>query len=213
MPAANAPIRTAGVPPALAGPPTAWRSRGYLPHCDTPDLIQHVIFRLADSLPVPVPADIAKRSPQERVHAVGAALDRGFGRRDLKEPAIADLVQQALLRFDAERYRLIAWVVMPNHVHALLQVEAGHSLDRITHSWKSDTAKQANRSFGGTGAFWAPEYFDRFMRNDEHLVRTATYIEANPVKAGLCENVPDWRYSSAWHGWAGGTPAVQEIKL
>jgi REP element-mobilizing transposase RayT len=203
--------RTAGVSPALTRPQIAWRSRGYLPHCDAPHLVQHLIFRLADSLPVSIRADIVKRPPQERVRAVDAALDRGFGRRDLTGPAVADLVQQSLLAFDSERYRLIAWVIMPNHVHALLQVGTGCSLDRITHSWKSYTAKQANNLLDRTGAFWAPEYFDRFMRNEEHLARTAVYIEANPVNAGLCDSVSDWRYSSAWHGWAGGTPAVRNM--
>ena len=65
---------------------------------------------------------------------------------------------------------------MPNHVHVLLQVTPAYTLDRITHSWKSYTAKEANRLLGRTGAFWAPEYFDRFMRDDAHLIRTATYI-------------------------------------
>jgi REP element-mobilizing transposase RayT len=209
VPATSTENRIAGVPPASLHPQVVWRSRGYLPHYDAPHVVQHVILWLADSLPAPVRADIAKRTPRERVRSVDAALDRGLGRRDLTDPAIADLVQRALLKCDAERYRLIAWVIMPNHVHALLQVGTGYSLDRITHSWKSYTAKEANRLLGRIGAFWAPEYFDRFMRDEEHLVRTAAYIEANPVKAGSCGNVPDWRYSSAWHGWAGGTHAVR----
>jgi REP element-mobilizing transposase RayT len=168
---------------------------------------------LADSLPAAIRGDIAKRAPQERVRAVDAALDTGHGGRDLENAVVADLIQRALLTFDAERYYLIAWVVMPNHVHALLQMVLGYSLERIAHSLKSYMAKQANNVLGRTGAFWAPEYFDRFMRNDEHLARTAAYIEANPVKAGLCENVPDWPHSSAWRGWAGGTPAVPKTGL
>jgi REP element-mobilizing transposase RayT len=170
---------------------------------------QHVVFRLADSVPALVRAAIAKSAPQDRVRAVDAALDRGFGRRDLDNAAVAGLVQRALLTFDAERYRLFAWVVMPTHVHALLRTMPGHPLGRIVRSWKSYTASQANRVLERSGQFWAREYFDRFMRDDEHLLRTAAYIEANPVKAGLCENIPDWRYSSAWRGWAGGTPAVR----
>jgi REP element-mobilizing transposase RayT len=162
-----------------------------------------MIFRLADSLPAPIRADIAKRLPQERVRTIDAVLDRGFGRRDLTEPTIADVVQRALLKFDVERYRRMAWVVMPNHVHALLQVRSDYSLDRIAHSWKSYTSKQANKRLSRTGVFWAPEYFDRFMRDEEHLGRTAAYIEANPVKAELCENIADWRFSSAWQGWGG----------
>jgi hypothetical protein len=52
-----------------------WRSRGYLPHLDTPDLVQHVVFRLADSLPADLRATVAKLPMVERVEAADAALD------------------------------------------------------------------------------------------------------------------------------------------
>src|ERR1700730_3611575 len=95
---------TAGVPPAQATATRAehagWRSRGYLPHLDAPDLVQHVVFRLADSLPAHIREEIAKISPAEQLRAVDASLDRGYGRRDLSSPEIAKLVQFALLHFD-----------------------------------------------------------------------------------------------------------------
>ena len=180
-----------------------WRSRGYLPHFDAPNLVQHIVFRLADSLPAQIAKDIASERREDRVLATDAALDRGYGRRDLARSSVATLVQTALLTFNGERYALIAWCVMPNHVHVLLAIKPGFTLDRIVHSWKSYTAKEANRVLGRAGAFWAPEYFDRFMRDDQHLASTAAYIEGNPVNAGLCESVTDWRFSSAWHGWGG----------
>lgn len=180
-----------------------WRSRGYLPHLDAPNLVQHIVFRLADSLPGGLRTDIAGMRLADRVFAVDAALDQGHGKRDLAVPVVAALVQTALLTFDTEQYALIAWCVMPNHVHALLETSSGYRLEHIVHSWKSYTAKAANRLLGRAGPFWAPEYFDRFMRDAEHLGRTAAYIEGNPVKAGLCENISDWRFSSAWQGWGG----------
>ena len=200
-------LRTAGVPPAstlpAAGDHVIWRSRGYLPHLDAPNLVQHIVFRLADSLPTGIRQDVVELRHDDGVLAIDAALDQGHGKRDLALPSVATLVQTALLIFDAERYALTAWCVMPNHVHALLEIRLGYRLDRIVHSWKSYTAKEANRLLGRTGSFWAPEYFDRFMRDEEHLASTAAYIEGNPVKAGLCENVSDWRFSSAWQGWGG----------
>jgi REP element-mobilizing transposase RayT len=198
---------SAGVPPAfdmVANEGRAiWRSRGYLPHFDAPNLVQHIVFRLADSLPAQIAKDIASERREDRVLAIDAALDRGYGRRDLARSSVATLVQTALLTFNGERYELIAWCVMPNHVHVLLAIKPGFTLDRIVHSWKSYTAKEANRVQGRSGAFWASEYFDRFMRNDQHLARTAAYIEGNPVKAGLCESVADWRFSSASNVWGG----------
>jgi putative DNA methylase len=184
-----------------AGAHAGWRSRGYLPHFDNSNLVQHVVCRLADSLPAVLQKELDKVRRHDRGHAIDAALDQGHGRRDLANPAVAELVQAALLAFDADRYVLIAWCVMPNHVHALLAPGPEYGLDRIMHSLKSYTAKEANRVLRRSGAFWSREYFDRFMRDSNHLARTAAYIEGNPVKAGLCESVSDWRFSSAWGGW------------
>jgi putative transposase len=114
--------------------------------------------------------------------------------------------------FDGKRYSLLAWCVMPNHVHVLVETRPDHRMGRIVHSWKSYTGVAANRLLSRTGAFWAREYFDRFMRDEDHVARTAAYIEGNPVKARLCENVSDWRFSSAWCGWdaAGLRPACRQ---
>ncbi len=174
-----------------------WRSRGYLPHLDVPELVQHIVFRLADSLPAQFADGIIGCPAMARAEAADAALDQGLGRGEPAIPEIAALVQRALLRFDGERYGLIAWCVMPNHVHSLLETRLGQGLDRTVHSWKSFTAKEANRFLDRRGTFWAPEYFDRYMRDDGHLAATLAYIEGNPVKAGLCRDAGDWPFSSA----------------
>ncbi len=110
-------IGTAGVPPAIHRTAAAgdWilRSRWYLPRFDAPNLAQHIVFRLADSLPARIAADIAKLQGDDRLLAFDAALDAGHDKRDLAEPNIAGLVQTALLAFNGERYALIAWRVMP----------------------------------------------------------------------------------------------------
>jgi putative transposase len=174
-----------------------WRSRGCLPHLDGSGLVQHIVFRLSDSLPAAALGGIRSRDAAGQAQAIDAALDRGFGRRDLAIPELGALVERALLRFDGKRYALLAWCVMLNHVHALIETRPSQRLDRVIHSWKSYTATQANRLVHRTGAFWAAEYFDRFMRDDAHLVATRAYMEGNPVKAGLCQRPSDWRFSSA----------------
>src|SRR5438094_3302501 len=134
-PGGSGEVRTAGVPPASAlaagGAPAYWRSRGYLPHVDSPNLVQHLVFRLADSLPAELRKELDQADGDERVALIDAALDRGHGRRDLAIPSVAELVQSAMLTFDGDRYSLIAWCVMPNHVHALIAAERGYSLDRL----------------------------------------------------------------------------------
>jgi hypothetical protein len=79
----------------------------------------------------------------------------------------------------------------------LIETHTGHPFGRIVHTWKSITAKQANRHLKRSGMFWAPEYFDRYMRDDAHLAATRIYIEQNPVKTGLCREASDWLFSSA----------------
>ena len=67
----------------------------------------------------------------------------------LHEHDNAAIVQTALQHFDGERYRLIAWVVMPNHIHVMIEQIAGFRLDRVVHSWKSYTANTINKRARG----------------------------------------------------------------
>jgi hypothetical protein len=133
--------------------PKGWHSRGYLPHLDAPGTVQHVIFRVADSLPRKVleSLDAARANARMRAQTVDGALDRGEGACHLADPRIAEIVEDALLRFDGERYRLIAWCVMPNHVHVVIETTTRYSLGCIVHAWKSFTAKGANRVLGRGG--------------------------------------------------------------
>jgi REP element-mobilizing transposase RayT len=172
-----------------------WHSRGYLPHFDGVNVIQFVTFRLADSLP----ADVARYFAQNAQDPweFDRLLDSGSGACWLKQPTIAELVEGALLHFDGDRYRLLAWCVMPNHVHVLVETVAGHTLSAVVQAWKGYTGSMANRMLGRKGAFWQNDYFDRYMRNDLQVGSTVEYIEQNPVKAGLVSEASQWRWSSA----------------
>jgi REP element-mobilizing transposase RayT len=107
-------------------------------------------------------------------------------------------VQNSFLFFDGERYRLTAWVVMPNHAHMLLTPCEGQELSAILQSLKSYTASEANKLAGRQGQFWQPESFDRWVRDADHFAKVIAYIENNPVKARLCGKPEDWPYSRAW---------------
>ena len=185
----------------VSRPHKGWHSRGYIPHFDQPDLIQGVTFRLADSLPAHVVVSLDQETKcaddATRRAQIEAYLNAGYGDCYLRDPRIARLVEDALLHFDGERYRMIAWVVMPNHVHVLLETIQGYALGRIVHSWKSYTANEANRVLGRTGRFWFREYFDRFIRDRRHFANAVRYIHNNPVKAGLVEKAEDWPFSNA----------------
>ena len=137
---------------------------------------------------------------------VEALLDAGRGACWLSKPDVADLVAGALRHFDGERYELRAWVVMRNHVHAIVWPKPGHTLSDILRSWKSFTSNQANKILHRTGeSFWQSESFDHWIRDDAEHARLVAYVENNPVKAGLCKSPEDWKWSSA-HERAPRTP-------
>ncbi len=184
--------------------PRFWTSRGYLPHFDKAGYTQFITFRLADSMP----REVLKRWRTDLKHGeitdanfrkrVEYYLDQNYGSAHLRNHEIANTIQETLLKFDGERYRLICWVLMPNHGHILLTPIVPHELPEIMHSIKSYTAKEANRILNRKGRFWSREYFDRFIRDRKHFASTIAYIESNPVKARLCNSPEEWPYGSAY---------------
>ena len=189
---------------------TSWRSRGYLPHIESSHVIQIITYRLADSLPVHLIQKIKEElstegiSPQSSYEYMQRLefrqeklLNSGYGSCALKDPAIAGIVEETFLFFDTKKYRLLAWVIMPNHIHVMIEPFEGHTLGSIVHSWKSYTALEANKCLGRKGKFWQREYFDRFVRDEEHYVNSSSYIHENPVKAGLVDTPEEWKFSSA----------------
>ncbi len=136
-----------------------WHSRGYLPHFESSEVTQHVTFHLADSLPQTVllrlESELKLVSPEKRLverrNRVDAWIDAGHGSCILRKPAIADMVQGSLLIFDSQRYRLLAWVVMPNHVHALFQPINGWTVAKIVAAWKKFTARKIRDDLRDSG--------------------------------------------------------------
>ena len=187
--------------------PRGWYTRGYLPHFDAgPFRTQFITFRLFDSLPQSVlrriRMEIELKKPEnisrETFVLAERYLDKGYGSCFLKRRDVAAIVRDALFKYDGERYRLNSWVIMPNHAHVMMRPLEGQKYEKIMHSIKSYTANEANKLLGRTGAFWMREAFDRYIRDNEHFGRVISYIENNPVKAGLCALPEQWEFSSAW---------------
>jgi putative transposase len=211
-------LRQRGMVGSEPGSPR-WHSRGYIPHFEWTGAIQHVTYHLADSLPAEILARFEgqlralpiERQGTERRKRVQVWLDAGHGCCVLREPAVAEMVQSSFLHFDGERYRLYAWVVMPNHVHVLFQPLGGWTMAKIVTSWKSFTGRRIAAHLdsvgwrGQAGAWrsqaerrvWQREYWDRAMRNERQFAAAVAYIHGNPVKAGLVETAEAWPWSSA----------------
>ena len=114
---------------------------------------------------------------------------------------MASIIEQTFLKFDGDRYKLLSWCIMPNHVHVLIEAHA--PLAKIVQSWKSYTGRWAGQHKDKyniptpKNGFWQREYWDRFIRTKKHYQNVIDYIHKNPVSAGLCEKEADWPWSSA----------------
>ena len=173
-----------------------WYSRNYLPHFDSAEMVQHIVFRTIGSLP----QDVARTLPEDARAVrklIEELLDCGEHGHELIDDFSRQTVEGALLHGDGRRYRLLAWCVRPSHVHVLIEQMQGFPLAQVVRAWKSFTALQINRARGRTGSFWARDFFDRYMRNEDQIWRAISYIEGNPVKARLVVAAADWPFSSA----------------
>lgn len=202
-------LKAAGVREFPDSKRTGIHSRGYLPHVKREGSTYFVTFRLADALPKAViqkfQAELKAANPDtdlrlEMRRKIERFLDAGAGACLLKRNEMAELVAQTLSFWDNERYLLADWVVMPNHVHAIVQPLGEWTLSNILQSWKSYTARKANLLLERSGVFWQRESYDHWIRSDEEKAKIAAYIRRNPVKAKLCMEEYEWKYSSAWTG-------------
>jgi putative transposase len=207
-------------------------SRGYLPHVKREGASSFVTFRLADSLPAEILMKFEAQRAQRlrRVHQivnrgltttdsaeeinrdfrrrVERYLDKGHGACHLRRFDVAELVTNAVRHFEGQRYVLRDWVVMPNHVHAVLWPMPNEVLGEVLKSWKQFTSRRAKPMVGVTAEhFWQPESFDHWIRDDQEMARICRYIRNNPVSARLCQRPEDWKWSSAWSGWKNATKA------
>ena len=188
------------------------RDRGRLPHWEKDNATYFITFRLADSLPRTVLDRIASErasilqlahqqsrdlTPTEQQHLKSLSsvrieqyLDSGAGSCSLRINEVAEVVAATLRLFDEKRYRLFAWCIMPNHLHAVVRVFPTYKLSEVLHSWKSYTAKEADRILRAHGTFWQREYYDRLLRDEAEFDRAVKYVVENPTKAGL----KDWKW-------------------
>jgi putative transposase len=205
-----------------------------LPHWLPADSIFFVTFRLANSLPKNILDELfAEREREEknlRLRFQGDQLVREryimnkkhFGKYDdwldqclaesprwLAQGEVARMVMQEIQRLDGERYRMLAFCIMPNHVHLLVDMhhfnqttttnQAGatrsYPLTDALRLLKGRTARYCNQLLGRTGQFWHHESYDHVVRDENELERICAYILENPVKANLARDKYSWPYT------------------
>ena len=175
----------------------AWRAK--LPHREQNLKIQFVTFRLADSLPQSVLIDYKLRKedflrlypkPWNRgiemlydsqfTSYMDGYLDSGLGRCVLADSSVRKTLIEAFDFFHNERYHMLAYVIMPNHVHMLIMPYEDYSLKSIMSSIKKFTARAINKITGNKGSLWEEDYFDVLIRSYNHYAGRLEYIRNNP---------------------------------
>lgn len=176
---------------------TQHKLRGILPHWHQDGVLQFVTLRLADSLPQqkllelqdirtqwmakhPLPWDESTRKSFEDVigERYQSFLDANYGKCVLKQRECWQIVVEALRFFDAKRYYLYDYVVMPNHVHFVAYVHSDSILD-VIRQIKRYSARKINAILGLNGRLWQRECFDRMVRSAEDYERISDYIRQN----------------------------------
>ncbi|MBL8182657.1 MAG: primosomal protein N' [Blastocatellia bacterium] len=186
--------------------PRGWYYHGGLPHFDG-EVVQFVTFRLGDSLPKSVLEEIRLRIEHGKVdlehekyrQEIEDYLDSGAGECILRDPRIAQILQETILEEAGSSIDLKAWVIMPNHAHILFRMLAGDDLAGVMKRIKGISARRINELLGRKGKVWQADYFDRFIRDGKHYARTFRYIESNPVIAKLVDSPDKWPFGSAFY--------------
>jgi putative transposase len=169
-----------------------------LPHWQPSGKEIFITWRLYGSLPAHFRTPRREDPAGKRFRSYDRVLDLAcIGPLWLSDPRIAECVVAALKKGEMqERFQLHAYVVMVNHVHVLLEPKS--PIARITRMVKGSSAREANCILGRTGMrLWQDESFDHWIRNASEWGRVRTYIERNPVMAGLVQKPEEWRWSSA----------------
>lgn len=198
--------------------------RRNLPHYQPSRGTFFITFRLANSLPKAVMARLkqeykcsieAKNQNKSKKRKIRKAYFKNFdqyldraesGRNWLKEDKIAQIVADKIHDFDSQKYTLICYCIMPNHVHLLVEISNEYERDdfRATKLLpltdmlrliKGSTAHEANKILNRGGQFWQHENYDHLIRDYNELERLIQYILQNPVKAGLVDNWQNWKWT------------------
>ena len=93
-----------------------------------------------------------------------------------------------------ERIRCYCIMIMPDHLHAIIQLRPQHTLPSIMHTLKRFTARRINKVLKQEGVFWQERYHDSGIRGDAALNKMIRYCYENPVRKGLVETAKDYPY-------------------
>lgn len=131
-------------------------------------------------------------------HCFYHLINRGNGRqqifhKDVDYQAFIDLLLPARGEYGV---KVLAWCLMPNHFHLLVQPSEAAQLNRWMQRLMTTHVRRYHKHYGTSGHVWQGRYKSFIVQDDEHLLTVARYIEANPVRARLTPTAADWQWSS-----------------
>ena len=107
----------------------------------------------------------------------------------------AQKVINELYSFDNEQaVQTISYVLMPDHLHWQFQLLTKYSLAGVIKRFKGRTTHLINTLTTHHGSVWQSNYFDHQIRNENDLINQARYIVANPLRAGIVNNIGKYPY-------------------
>lgn len=175
-----------------------------LPHWNQRGKYVFFTFRLADSLPKyvrdalqieldywdqshPKPWDSKTELERNNIcnRRIEDLCDNGYGSCVLRNPDVLRTVKDVMHHDDGVKYELIDYVIMPNHVHALLKLIEGTTVESVMGEWKSVSSHKLKKQLGNEWCGWMAKYHDRLIRNDRHFTSVLAYIHKNRSHGGL----------------------------
>ena len=175
-------------------------TRNKLPHWTQYGKFIFITFRLADSMPRDIvniafkDLDEWKNDPNnahnnkelekwymERCRRMEKFLDAGHGSCILCDNVCRDIVTDSIFFHDNNNIIVHSFVIMPNHIHILMELLNDSTIQYVIRSIKMNTTKEINKYMNRTGTLWQREYFDRIIRNQQHYEKTMAYIKNNPT--------------------------------
>jgi len=122
---------------------------------------------------------------------------------DQRQPVFSDwrcgrLLVRVLMQ-EQQRTETLAYVIMPDHLHWLMQLKEDVPLDKVMRGVKCISSDQINRLLSRSGRLWQAGYHNRALRTTDNLVAAARYVVANPLRTGLVEKIGDYPlWDAAW---------------
>jgi REP element-mobilizing transposase RayT len=184
-----------------------------------------ITFRLANSLPIEALAKLKAMRERELKNSRGKSPEeiyniemKHFGRYDewldrcvsgprwLADETVARTLSEKIHAMDGQHFRVLAYCIMPNHVHLLIESIIAEYLKHRGKTAKSpitdalrllkgNTGRSCNLLLQQSGAFWHHESYDHYARDEQELERIIKYILHNPVQAKLVEDWKKWQFT------------------